>query len=236
MDLGKAFGFVFEDEKWVSKMLVGGVIGIFGSFIIIGPIVLLGYMVEVAQNVMRGNPRPLPDWSDFGAKLGKGFALFVVSLVYSIPIILVACVMGGIIGAVAGASGDSEEAVAAASGLIFCMYGLSFLLALIIMPFTLAAQVRYVQYGTISSALQFGEVLALVRNNLGAVLMIFLISILASIVGQLGAIACGIGLFITIPYAQVILGHVLGQTAARLSGGMQTMQSPPSSYSPPPTF
>ena len=26
MDIGKAFSFVFEDEKWISKVLLGGLI------------------------------------------------------------------------------------------------------------------------------------------------------------------------------------------------------------------
>ena len=39
MDIGKAFGFVFEDEQWVSKILLGAaimLIPIFGLFALIG--------------------------------------------------------------------------------------------------------------------------------------------------------------------------------------------------------
>jgi hypothetical protein len=72
MDLGRAFGFFFEDENWLNKVLIGGLLQIIP---IVGQLALLGYLFEVARNVAQGNPRPLPDWSDLGTKLVKGVYL-----------------------------------------------------------------------------------------------------------------------------------------------------------------
>ena len=49
MDIGKAFGFVFEDEEWVSKVLIGGLIFLIP---LIGQFAVIGYSFKVAQNVM----------------------------------------------------------------------------------------------------------------------------------------------------------------------------------------
>ena len=83
MDIGKAFGFVFEDEKWVSKVLLGGL------FFLI-PIVnfaVIGYMLKVAQNVAQGNPRPLPEWGggEFGNHFMRGLHGIVIQIVYQLP-------------------------------------------------------------------------------------------------------------------------------------------------------
>ena len=68
MDIGKAFSFVFEDEEWVSKILIGGLIALIP---LVGQLVVLGYALKVAQNVAQGSPRPLPR-SKFSSKVGSG--------------------------------------------------------------------------------------------------------------------------------------------------------------------
>src|SRR6266545_1875945 len=89
MDIGKAFSFVFEDEEWVSKVLLGGLIALIP---LIGQITVVGYSLKVAQNVAQGNPRPLPTWSEFGDHLMRGLYEFVIRLVYALPIIVVAAI------------------------------------------------------------------------------------------------------------------------------------------------
>ena len=70
MDFGKAFGYVFEDEGWVSKVLIGGLVALIP---IIGSLVVSGYSYKIAQNVARGAARPLPEWNEFGDALARGF-------------------------------------------------------------------------------------------------------------------------------------------------------------------
>ena len=85
MDIGKAFGFVFEDEEWVSKVLIGGLIYLIP---LIGQLAIIGYSLKVAQNVAQGNPRPLPEWGEFGSLFGRGFYAFVIALVYLLPVFI----------------------------------------------------------------------------------------------------------------------------------------------------
>jgi hypothetical protein len=87
MDIGRAFSFVFDDEQWVTSILIMGLLILVP---ILGSILLIGYMLETARNVAMNSPRPLPKWDNFGDKLSLGFAGFVISLVYALPIIVLA--------------------------------------------------------------------------------------------------------------------------------------------------
>ena len=91
MDIGKAFSFVTEDERWVSKLGIGALIAFF-SFLIIPIPLLWGYMVGVARNVKDGVPDPMPEWDDWGRLYKDGLAIIVAQLVYTLPFWLLSCV------------------------------------------------------------------------------------------------------------------------------------------------
>jgi hypothetical protein len=233
MDIGKAFSFVFEDEKWISKVLLGGL------FLLI-PIVnfaVIGYMLKVAQNVAQGNPRPLPEWSEFGDHFMRGFYGIVIQVVYQLPTIIL---YGVFICAIAAAGGAASSARnggngAGAIGAVgLCVLPLIFILALAGAFLGYVACSRYVVTNTLSEAFKFNEVIASARGNLSAWLMLFLVIILAGFVGSLGSIACGIGVLFTSFYAQCVIGHALGQTVSQL--GMAGGATQPPSYGPPPTY
>ena len=65
MDVAKAFTFVTEDERWMSKIGIGAAISLF-FFLIIPIPLLVGYLVGITRNVKEGVERPLPEWDDFG--------------------------------------------------------------------------------------------------------------------------------------------------------------------------
>src|SRR6185503_1108289 len=52
-DFGKPFSYVFDDPRWVNKILIGGLFYLAG-FMIIGWFFVLGYMARTARNVIRG--------------------------------------------------------------------------------------------------------------------------------------------------------------------------------------
>lgn len=223
MNIGKAFSFVFEDEQWVASILIGGLILLIP---IIGQFALLGYTLETARNVARGNPRPLPQWNTFGEKLGLGFAGFVVSLVYSLPlIVLMALLICVPVFAAAGAQ-SNEGAGAAIAGSFACMIPLSIIVALLLQPVILAGLVRYLQTGSIGAALQVGEVIAMVRADPGAWVVLWLISVLCGFIASLGGFVI-IGIIFTYPYSQAVFGHAMGQTMQRFSTASATTYIPP---------
>ncbi len=232
MDIGKAFSFVFEDEKWVSKVLLGGLI-----FLV--PIVnfaVIGYMLKVAQNVAQGNPRPLPEWGEFGDHFMRGLHGIAIQIVYQLPTIILYVLFFCVIAAAGGAAGSerSSDGAGAVGVLGLCLLPLIFILALAGAFLAYVACGRYVATNTLSEAFKFNAVIASARGNLGAWLMLLLVVILAGFVGSLGAIACGVGALFTSFYAQCVIGHSLGQTVSQL--GMTGGATQPPSYGPPPTY
>ncbi|MCD4698964.1 MAG: DUF4013 domain-containing protein, partial [Phycisphaerae bacterium] len=85
MDFGLAFSFPFQDEEWIKKILLTGVIFLIP---VVGQIAVMGWALTITRRIIRNDPEPLPDWSDFGGYLGLGFKAFVVVLVFVLPIII----------------------------------------------------------------------------------------------------------------------------------------------------
>lgn len=221
MDLGKAFSYVFDDEQWISSILIGGLIVLIP---IIGQLALLGYMLEAARNVATGNPRPLPQWNNFGEKLSLGFGGFVISLVYALPLILLS--MALICFPILAATGArSEEAAVTILGSLGCIVPLIIVLSILIQPLLLAAMVRYLQTGSLGAAFQVGEVIAMVRADLGSWLVLWLLSLLCGFIASLGT-AVLIGIIFTYPYSQAVFGHLMGQMMARLGRPLGTGYPP----------
>ena len=234
MDIGKAFSYVFEDERWISKVLIGGLI-------LIVPILnfaVFGYVLKLAQNVAQGNPRPLPEWGgELGDHFMRGLYWIVIQLVYLLPALLLyglfACVLVGVGSAASDRSSDGAGALGALSA---CLLPLVFLLGLVGGVLAYAGIARYAATNSLSEAFKFAEVIALVRNNLGDWVILLLVVILAGIVGQLGIIACGVGVLFTSFYAQCVNGHALGQLIRKLGmigNPYATQQVPPIDYTPP---
>ena len=87
MDLALAFGgltYLFKDKSWVGKLLLGAVIALIP---IIGWLAIIGWGIEMLRRRANGE-EGLPDWGQFGKKIGDGFLMFIILLIYAIPMIL----------------------------------------------------------------------------------------------------------------------------------------------------
>ncbi|HID54200.1 MAG TPA: DUF4013 domain-containing protein, partial [Anaerolineae bacterium] len=84
MDVGRAFQYIADDEKWLKKLLIGMVV----SLIPILSFAAFGYVVQVTQNVAAGMERPLPDWNRLGRYLKNGLRVMLVFFIYALPIVL----------------------------------------------------------------------------------------------------------------------------------------------------
>lgn len=228
MDLGKAFSYPFEDSQWVTSILICGVL----LFVpIIGWLMIAGYALEAARNVANGNPNPLPKWDNFMEKLSLGFYGVIIGIFYNIPVIaitlLFSCfpIFGGLVG------GD-EGAALGVVGIFFCLFPLIFILALMVQPLILAGTARYLQTGSLGAALNVSEIIALVRGDLGGWFVLWLLYLLCGLIGQAGG-AIVIGIIFTLPYAQAVFGHLLGQKMIQMQGQQQTgygTSYPPQQY------
>jgi hypothetical protein len=230
MNLEKAFKYPFEDKQWASKIGMGVLI----SIVPILNIAWLGYIIQLIRRVINGDPLPLPGWDDLGKKFMDGLMLFLASLVYALPVILLIGVPLAIIvpASYAGSFGtqDMFTTILAAAGVVFL--GLACVLVLYGLALAVAFPAIYVQYahkGTFASCLAIKDIFALIKKNVGAYFTawgVYLgISIGASLaagiiggllgwipcLGQLIAFLAGIAASI---YVQLVYAHLFGQFGA----------------------
>ena len=93
LDLGQGFRFFFEDPDWVKKILIGGVFMLLSS-LIVGAIFVAGYGVHVVRRVVRGEPRPLPEWEDLGVFFGDGLRAFGLYLLHLVAVGILPATLG----------------------------------------------------------------------------------------------------------------------------------------------
>lgn len=199
MDIGKSFSYVFEDPRWVTKILIGGVMAIL-SILIVPAFILLGYSLQTIRNAMAGQQHPLPEWTDYGAYLADGFKLFVVFLIYLVPYIICAAL----------ANVDRIGPIFSCVGFI---YSLAFQF---VAPAVVGLYLN--NGGDIGGSLQFQSIIAQVQANVSDYAIVFLMGIVIGIVGIAGAIACGIGLVFTMPYAMAVRSHLWAQLLNKTRG------------------
>ena len=205
MDYGLAFSYVFEDEDWVKKLAVASVL----CLTVIGIIPVLGWGLEVIRRVIKEDPDPLPDWSEFGQYFVKGLLILLVIFVYNLPItILGACNAGA--GTLLGTMGEdfAEPLIWILTSCLSCLYILYGLGVSLILP---AALGNYAASGEFGSVFKLGEIFKIVKDNLGNYGLVFLGMLLSYIIAPLGTIACGIGVAFTTAYAILFNSHLMGQ-------------------------
>lgn len=205
MRFAEAFTFVFKDAGWFKKLIIPGLIGVIIP--IVGQMVLMGWGLRITLNVIRNAPDVLPDM-DFGGDLSRGFKVFVVAFVYSIPMILFYLP----ILIVSAMSGNGDENIMVVLAIVSTCFGLLMMLYGIAMTYILpAAYARVAVHDSIGAGLAFGKVFELVKKAPMSYLLVLVGTIAASFISSLGTIACVVGIFLTVPYAIAILGHLQGQ-------------------------
>jgi len=220
MDVGKSFAFVFEDEQWIVKILIGAAIllvGILFSWLLLVPLILAlallsGYGVEITRRVMRGEVSKLPEWDNWSELMVDGLKVLVIGIVYAIPIIVVGLCLGIPAGIL---SNDNNAFGGVLNALMSCLNLIWAVVLSLLLP---AAIAKYVAANDLGAAFRFGEVIALVRDNFSTYLITFLLSWVANLIGQLGSIVCGIGWLATVPYAFMVTGHLYGQAYVASTG------------------
>ena len=207
MDIGRSIRFVFEDKDWISKLLVGLLI----SIVPILNFAFFGYLIRLLRNVREGILFPLPDWSDIGDYFVKGLIVFVVAIIYLIPVILIGLIFGGV-GAITdiATEGNVTEAASgffAGAGILFSC--LTILYSLAFAFYYYAMMIHFSKHGTFGSCFEIREIIKIISDNLSEYLTAWVIAILFGIVlGIVGTIAFTILFFI--PCIGWIVALVLG--------------------------
>ena len=220
MDINKAFRFVFDDKQWISKLLIGVLMTLTG-FLIIPALILQGYLIKIIRQVMGGQNDELPEWSDYGDLLRDGFFVTVGQLIWFLPLILALLVVGVTTGGFASmVEGSGASGLIATGGglLILCLALLLVVAALFLTP---ALLIQYAIKGEFGALFRFGEIRDLIRDHMADILIVFLVTLVAStIIGAVAFIPC-LGWIIALaagPYISFVSGHLYGQIAAKTLG------------------
>lgn len=237
MDINKALRFVFDDKQWISKLLIGVVMTLFG-FLIVPALILQGYLVKIVRQVMGGQDNELPEWSDYGNLLRDGFYVTVGQLIWFLPFILLLLIVGvttgGFTSMVEGS--DASGLIATGGGLLMLCLGLLLVVAALFL--TPALLIQYAIKDDFGALFRFSEVFDIIRNHMSDILIAFLVTVAAVFVvsligGVLGIIPClgwiaaaAIGLA-SGPYVSFVGGHLYGQIAAKVLGNKAGNYYPP---------
>jgi hypothetical protein len=218
MNFGLSFSYVFQDEQWFKKIMLPAVCMLIP---IVGWMVTLGWALKVTRNLIDGVEQPLPDL-DFGGDLGRGFFAFLISFVYSLPASILSWLSSGIANWFYGAG----EGVGIAITLIAGLLGLlSFALGLVASFISTAAIANYVAKGDLGAGFQLGEIFNIIKSNFADWLLVVVGAFLAlGIIAPLGAIACVIGVFLTVTYGLAVMTHLMGQAYNRSQATPSTIE------------
>jgi hypothetical protein len=208
-DIGAAFKFQFQDPNWISKMFLGALFELL-SILLIGSWIVMGYQVEVIQRVMRRDPTPLPEWDRLSEKLLRGIKLFLVSIVYYLPLALIFIPFVCLVGLSSTVNSHEVEA--------FSSFTLLGTVLFIVLPYSLFVgillPVIYLEFARnerMGDALNLPAVLRFFTRNWQNVIMLALIVFGVSILSAVGVLFCIIGVFFTSFYARLVFAHLTGQ-------------------------
>lgn len=217
MDISKAFSFVFEDEQWITKILLGAVITLIPVF---GGFALMGYAVAVIRNVMAGHPRPLPAWDDLGRYFMDGLMVWVATLVYALPFFVFICPLAlvGVLPALAGDSQDAAVVLTSVAGILSIGLGcMALLYGILLQLLTPVVQIRFAETGQIGACLRFGEIFRFLFSNIGNIVISQLLFVLASmvLVSVAGVLSLGLLILPVSAWLAAFSSHLYGQIGQR---------------------
>jgi hypothetical protein len=174
MDYFRGYRTFRDDPEWTGKALIGAVLALAGAFIPIVPgIVLQGWSTMVLRRSVHGIDAPMPrldfDFDYLGKLLSTGFKGFLVRLLWTLPVGMLAgvsfiCLYFGVFAAVLGGaqSGNQEGVIVA----LVCIGASVLVLIPLLIVLTLPAAVASLRAeltDDLQEGLKFGEVIAMTK-------------------------------------------------------------------------
>lgn len=205
MNYSRAFSYVFDDKNWLSKLLIAGLISLIP---IIGQFYLMGWMVEIVRRVKAGRTDILPT-THFTYFLELGLKLFVVGLIYSIPVIILGFILNLL----------NSHAEYSDRGFIVVMYTsmgclgslLTFVLNVAVAFLGTYGTIKLAQTDQIRACLDFTDAFHTIKDNFVTFILVELLAVVAGLIQTAGLIFCFIGIIFTAPYGSAVTAHLVGQ-------------------------
>lgn len=207
VNIGEAFGYVFRSRNWFGKIAIGALCVLFFWVVLIPLFILLGYFIEAARNAKNG-VNELPAWDNVGQKLGQGFILAVVLFIWSLP------------GSALSSTGFPHQVCNNGTCTLVTGSGLSGLGSLysLLLGFVTPAIWSQFLEGGFMNAFQFGAIFRRALQNPGMTVLVWIMTVVAVLIGFAGIIIVFIGILFTLPYAFAVCSNLYGQFGRATEG------------------
>lgn len=211
-DPGELLRWTFDDPEWVKKIALGALC-LLGSCLVAPMWLFMGYRLRIAREQRARPGAPMPDWSDPGELLAEGLRLWLAML------LLVGLLLAGF-GAIVGVglavdlltTGRPGPGLALAG---VAAYGLILFGSLALQYVLPAIELEFLETGSILSAVRFGSLWRHVSTDATDYLVLFIYVFALGMLASFGVVACYVGMFFTIPWAQFTGACAVGRFAAR---------------------
>jgi len=200
----RPFVFVFNDPRWMKKVLIGGVFVLL-STVLVGIPFLLGYVARLTRNVIARAPQPLPEWDDLGEFFGEGLVLFAVGLIYMLPVSILSILV-----AIPAAIVDSVNQPAirdVGAGIVTCASCLLSLLSFTITLILPAALLMVMATRRFGAAFEIQHVWAFISQNIGNYVMALVTELIAYVLSFAGLALLCVGVVFTFFWGVVVTGY-----------------------------
>lgn len=219
LNVEEAFRCIARDSRWPTKVGLGAVFS-FLSLVLVGAVLVQGYLLTYIERVARAEPAPLPEWDDYGELLRKGAIASLVQIAYYAPLLLalgliVGSNVGFVLASIVASSGQGGAGALVGLGVMLTIAGYILLFAVVIVAAALlpAAQAQLALHDAdLAAAFRLREVVGFISRYRGQYTLAVLIGFAANaLLGQLGYLACCIGVFATTFASQLFQAHLIGQ-------------------------
>jgi len=200
----RPFVFLFDDPRWLPKVLIGGLFVLL-STVVAGIPFLLGYVARMTRNIMAGDSLPLPEWNDLGEFFGEGLVLFAVSLIYMLPVSVLSILV-----AIPAAFVDNVNQPAlheVGAGIVTCASCVVSMLSFVISLILPAAMLMVITTRRLGAAFEFRRIQAFITANIGNYLLALVTELLAYVLGFSGLVLLCIGVIFTFFWAVLVTGY-----------------------------
>lgn len=220
MELSRAFTYIFEDKEWVSKIVIiilmgfASIIPIFGLLAVCA---LLGYITDITKNVRNGHPRPLPKWTDYGAKISSGAYVLLAMVIYNLPLILLLVMLYSFSNVI----GTSLFGGLAYVVIIGCALPVLFIYTIVAWSMLAIGVIRYGETGDNGVFYRFSKLFRVLQYNSGLTLRWVFASIISNLILTLVALIPCIGWVVTPALQMPVQGYLLGQYGRLLGASEQ---------------
>jgi len=213
VDLGLSFRGLTADPEWFKKYAL---IGLVLMIPVVGWIIWMGWLRRVYDLAKQGDIETLPEL-DLGEDLSYGLTPLLAALNLAVPAgVLMVCVwVAMMVLVLIGSAIDGGSNHGGAGGMIaglgmLVLYPMMFIL-IIAMNVLVPELWRRGFNGEAMPLLSPMQSVHAIRRRLGAYFTVLLGMFVANMIASLGAFACYVGMFVTMPMGMVIVVRLLAQ-------------------------